>query len=293
MSKKSHAVISSASRTTEREYFTKSQGDMVAEPVCVNSKMGRGGVDGLQPSLQDRIYDLGGEMVAVTTAFNPNIAEPVNVTTDGKSHTIKAQYYKNGTANFISNDGFDATAVAEPINITEDGKSRTLIAQYGAKQSYGNFLGITGFGSTGVAEQIRVGALPRPNGELSTGQAFQIYSEDGKSVTLCANGGGAGGKTGLYAIRVTDGKEQKLPIYKVENGQIEIKGKLYPIKLSDGYYIIRKLSVSECKRLQTVPEWYEFPVSNTQAYKMLGNGWTCEVIVHLISSIRKEVASNG
>lgn len=57
-----------------------------------------------------------------------------------------------------------------------------------------------------------------------------------------------------------------------------------PIKLKDGYYIIRKLTVRECMRLQTVPEWYEFPVSNSQAYKMLGNGWTCLVIAHLIRS---------
>lgn len=73
-------------------------------------------------------------------------------------------------------------------------------------------------------------------------------------------------------------------IYKVENGFITIKGKQYPIKLADGYYIIRKLTVTECKRLQTVPEWYDFPVSNAQAYKMLGNGWTVEVIAHLITA---------
>ena len=41
---------------------------------------------------------------------------------------------------------------------------------------------------------------------------------------------------------------------------------------------------SPCKRLQTVPDWYEFPVSNSQAYKMLGNGWTCDVVTHLIKS---------
>jgi DNA (cytosine-5)-methyltransferase 3A len=46
--------------------------------------------------------------------------------------------------------------------------------------------------------------------------------------------------------------------------------------------------VSECKRLQTVPEWYEFPVSDTQAYKMLGNGWTVEVISHLIRATQEE-----
>ena len=51
-----------------------------------------------------------------------------------------------------------------------------------------------------VAEPIRIGALPRPNGELSQSQAFRIYDTNGKSVTINAGGGGAGGKTGLYAI---------------------------------------------------------------------------------------------
>ena len=80
-----------------------------------------------------------------------------------------------------------------------------------------------------------------------------------------------------------DGK--KATIYEVKDGMITIKGKQYPIKLIDGYYIIRKLSVNECRRLQTVPDWYVFPVSDTQAYKMLGNGWTVEVIKHLLSHI--------
>ena len=81
----------------------------------------------------------------------------------------------------------------------------------------------------------------------------------------------------------------KTPIYEVKDGMITVKGKQYPIKLVDGYYIIRKLTVRECMRLQTVPEWYEFPVSNSQAYKMLGNGWTVEVIAHLIKSVMKEI----
>lgn len=75
-------------------------------------------------------------------------------------------------------------------------------------------------------------------------------------------------------------------VYEVRDGQIGIRGRKYPIRLYDGKYIIRKLTVRECMRLQTVPEWYDFScVSNTQAYKMLGNGWTVEVIVHLLRSI--------
>lgn len=43
----------------------------------------------------------------------------------------------------------------------------------------------------------------------------------------------------------------------------------------------RKLTPIECERLQTVPYNYTAHVSNTQRYKMLGNGWTVDVIVHL------------
>lgn len=150
-----------------------------------------------------------------------------------------------------------------------------------------------------VTNSSQVGALPRPNGELSTSQAFRIYDTNAKSVTLKAGGGGAGGKTGLYAIPVefedgiptkaisyADGKTYK--VYEVKDGQITIKEKQYPIKLQDGYYIIRKLTVSECKRLQTVPEWFEFPVSDTQAYRQLGNGWSVDVITHLIKATLKD-----
>lgn len=79
------------------------------------------------------------------------------------------------------------------------------------------------------------------------------------------------------------GKE--ITIYEVKDGKITIKGKQYPIKLRDGYYIIRKLTVRECMRLQTVPEWYEFPVSDSQSYKMLGNGWTVDVIAHILKAL--------
>ena len=172
-----------------------------------------------------------------------------------------------------------------------------------------------------VPVPVRVGAMPNRDGELGTSQSRRIYSTDGKSVSLQArpNGGGAdGAATGLYAvpagmawrgrengsafemrddqksnavaatghqsrlvIEAADGKQ--MPVYEVRGGYITIKGKTYPIKLADGFYIIRKLTVTECKRLQTVPDTYAFPVSDTQAYKMLGNGWTVDVIAHIMS----------
>ena len=47
----------------------------------------------------------------------------------------------------------------------------------------------------------------------------------------------------------------------------------------------RKLTPLECERLQTVPDNYTNHVSNTQRYKMLGNGWTIEVIAHILKGM--------
>lgn len=43
----------------------------------------------------------------------------------------------------------------------------------------------------------------------------------------------------------------------------------------------------EGARLQTIPDWYKFGCSDTQAYKMLGNGWPVEVVKHILSHIIK------
>lgn len=145
-----------------------------------------------------------------------------------------------------------------------------------------------------LAEPVRIGTIENDaRNQDHDSQQYRVYSPDGKSVTLCGNGGGLGAKTGLYGGAVIpDGKGQfvikaaggkEIPVYEVRGGRITIKGKEYPIKLADGFYIIRKLTVTECKRLQTVPDTYAFPVSDTQAYKMLGNGWTVDVIAHIMS----------
>lgn len=48
---------------------------------------------------------------------------------------------------------------------------------------------------------------------------------------------------------------------------------------------IRRLTPTECARLQTIPEWYKWACSDTQQYRMLGNGWTVDVIAHIFSHI--------
>ena len=170
---------------------------------------------------------------------------------------------------------------------------------YTLKANYAKAVAVNGvcghhFPAPMAAEPVRIGTIESDakNADFDS-QQYRVYSPDGKSVTLCGQGGGVGAKTGLYAVPVIlDGKGQfvikaaggkEIPVYEVRGGRITIKEKTYPIKLADGFYIICKLTVTECKRLQTVPDTYAFPVSDTQAYKMLGNGWTVDVIAHIMS----------
>ena len=100
---------------------------------------------------------------------------------------------------------------------------------------------------------LRIGSLSG----LKHSQSNRIYSLEGKTVSLVANSGGSGGKTGLYKIDTEDG------------------------------YILRKLLPIECERAQTLPDNYTKVegISNTQRYKMINNGWTINVIAHLLRGI--------
>lgn len=55
---------------------------------------------------------------------------------------------------------------------------------------------------------------------------------------------------------------------------------------------IRRLTPVECSRLQTIPSWYRWGCSDTQIYKMLGNGWTVDVIVHILSFMKEKLNIN-
>lgn len=285
-----------------RESITQTFG---FEPICINSAL-------VSAQNRQRLYWVG-KRNPDGTYSRVKVEQPedrgilLRDVIDGlcwreKAYAIDSNYYKT-----LGQQGFDHQSgrrkmAAEPVAIGWRGRmdNGKWVKQYEARGDAKANAITTVTTDSMVAEPCRVGALPRPNGELSTSQAFRVYSTNGKSVNLTAGGGGAGGKTGLYAIPVefdgeiptkavsgADGKEYT--VYEVKDGHITIKDKQYPIKLADGYYIIRKLTVSECKRLQTVPEWYEFPVSDSQAYKMLGNGWTVDVIAHLITATQSNV----
>ena len=83
------------------------------------------------------------------------------------------------------------------------------------------------------------------------GQGERVYSVEGKSVTLTANGGGRGAKGGLYLINGT----------------------------------VRKPTPIECERLQTLPDNYTACLSDNERRKVIGNGWTVDVIAHILRNI--------
>ena len=56
--------------------------------------------------------------------------------------------------------------------------------------------------------------------------------------------------------------------------------------ISIGNDRVRKLTPTECERLQTIPDGYASCVSNSQRYKVIGNGWTVDVIAHIFSHIK-------
>ena len=51
-------------------------------------------------------------------------------------------------------------------------------------------------------------------------------------------------------------------------------------------FVYRKLTPLECERLQCLPDNYTDNVSNSQRYKMIGNGWTVDIIAHILKGIK-------
>lgn len=96
-----------------------------------------------------------------------------------------------------------------------------------------------------IAKPIRLGNIG------TNAQAHRVYSDEGKSICISTASGGQGSATGLYYIKKR----------------------------------IRKLTPLECERLQTVKDNYTSIVSDTQRYKMLGNGWNIETIKHIYKYI--------
>ena len=118
-------------------------------------------------------------------------------------------------------------------------------------------------------------------------QGNRVYTEEEKSACLNASSGGTAGVGNILYGCITPDR-----IEKRQNGQRFNEGKkFYTLTAQDKHGIliegyIRKLTPIECERLQTVPAGYTDCVSDTQRYKMLGNGFTVDVIAHILRGLK-------
>ncbi len=147
---KSHAITSTYANATPNNTLERHQRPMIIE--CINPTPG-----GKSRTVDAHMKNLEHCLVPRINDLNPAkqqydcIAEPVNVTADGKAQCLRATYYKDGIRNMVGNDIDRKTCAAEPIRIgTIDSDTK------------------------------------HPDHDS---QQYRVYSEDGKSVTLCGAGG--------------------------------------------------------------------------------------------------------
>jgi DNA (cytosine-5)-methyltransferase 3A len=115
--------------------------------------------------------------------------------------------------------------------------------------------------------------------EVRTDEAKKIRKETGSNP-----------KRAKELIERTDGKTGALLTSQTADNLLKVRGlnenqqkKINPNITSR----IRRLTPKECERLQTVKDNYTNHVSDSQRYKMLGNGWTVDVIAHIFKFINE------
>ena len=133
-----------------------------------------------------------------------------------------------------------------------------------------------------------VGAIMSEKNErwLDDGKAFsrnfpqgqRVYETDGIAATLASQAGGLGAKTGLYAIANTlDANYHK--------GNSASSDRHTPRTMVQEDMKIRRLTPTECERLQGFPDGWTIGVSDTQRYKTLGNAVTVNVVREIIKEL--------
>lgn len=300
---KSHAVISSIGRTTTtREYFKKNQGQMVAQfnvnpsgkgmngnvyPVtklkanCLTTNKG----EGQKISVPIEAYRISDEALQNSKYLNVKGLKKF-APADGKSYCLIASGHKG-----FGNDG--CTVIMQELKsyIVPFDKTLQILDKEVARGKVGYFrqdsqanrvyyihdkaVTLCGDAGGGAAKmgQYLFGHTKKNS------QGDRVYTEDEKSACLNAQSGGTAGKGNILFGCITPDR-----VDKRQNDQRFNDGtKFYTLTAQDRHGIliegyIRKLTPIECERLQTLPDNYTIGVSNSQRYKMLGNGWTVAAV---------------
>lgn len=238
---------------------------MKVEPVLINSAL-------LSAQNRQRLYWANWDIPQPEDKgiFLKDIVESGEVDRD-KSYTVDANYFKGGSPKYLER--------------TYHGKAKRQVV---------------------FEHQSHKRAMVRENGSIeveniykSGGIAGRIYSVEGKSPTLRTPTGGnhmpkilivpESTKKGYAEIQAGECVDLGANGSKTRRGKRMIKkvnalSTNHNINYFNGF-TYRKLTPVECERLQTVEDNWTSMVSNTQRYKMLGNGWTIDVIAHILNHV--------
>jgi DNA (cytosine-5)-methyltransferase 3A len=200
-----------------------------------------------------------------------------------KSHCLDANYYKGSSVeNYLKKSRRQMVFKPQRVGTikdggqgnriySQDGKGISISAQSGGTAGNGNMLVETSnkLGQTGNTFDVRAMT------EVRTPEANQIRYEHKRRT-----GKDWSPRHMRHLVERPDEKMNTLTSALTKQHILQIT------KDQESYW--RKLTPIECERLQTVPDNYTNHVSNTQRYKMLGNGWTIEVIAHILKNMEIE-----
>lgn len=269
----------------------------------MNSKVG-----GVQPSLQDRIYDVEGCSTAITTSFLPNIAEPFIVAMRGREPQVltpkRTEFGKAIRKKYESHEIEMSRHYMQKLEPRTDGVSNTLTSV-----QKDNYLAIPEATSKGYAEAHEGDSvnLAVPNSTTRRGRVGKQMantldtgcqqgvveqwstvvgnkqmntfrgSVDGESPCITSACGAGGGMTPMLTDADLETTKTKEFIEQVR-GHEEMR------------YRIRKLTPRECFRLMGVDDadidkLMNASISNSQLYKCAGNSIVVDVLYHLFRKL--------
>jgi DNA-cytosine methyltransferase len=245
-------------------------GYMNTKPIIINSSL-------VSAQNRERNYwtNINAKTFGLFEEYKPEIKHPIDKNIYIRDilqplEEIEPKYYlSEGMLNYFRkrksnfNNG--------KINIRDiDGKSSTLTQSYSSCDISDNFI-LSNTSFEAKANQLKSGCLT-PGGAKGGG----LHSDMDLIITHSLqprSGKGVGGKGHLQK---KDGKS-----YCVDTNNSQATEMVTEI----GGGNIRRFTPIECERLQTIPDNYTSMASDTQRYKQTGNGWTVDVIAHILSHI--------
>ena len=197
----------------------------------------------------------------------PNISQPEdkNITWgDVRERGVNSQnyYYTEKAMQWL---GLVSRVKNKPLTVHLDNEKMQMIeASHHKKYSLQRFFGIVD--------------LPHDDQAVAAMRGRYLIDgkrQDGKQKTM--------GLTKQYIEFRYDGKTNALTTVSKDNIVVPFT---LPNRVPVDNFFFRYITPLECERLQTVPDGFTDSVSKTQRYKMLGNGWTVDVISHIFNNLK-------